>query len=84
MKIEAANELMERFASLSVTVNELCEVIETFDDLEEKKKFRRIIGNIMEAHSDLMRPIIRQYPSLDPDRDTDWYKEMEQRRNDKS
>ena len=47
MKIEAANEVMERFASLSVTVNELCEIIESFDDLEEKKKFRRIMGNIM-------------------------------------
>ena len=84
MKIDAASELMERFVSLSVTVNELCEVIETFDDIEEKKKFRRIMGYIMEAHSDLMRPIIRQYPSLDPNRNTDWYKEMEQRGNDKS
>ncbi|MBR7748375.1 hypothetical protein [Undibacterium baiyunense] len=83
MKTEAANEIMERLASLSATGNELREIIESFDDIEERKEFRRVMGNIMVAHSDLMRLIIRQFPSLDPDRDTDWHKEIEQRRNDK-
>ena len=49
MKIEAANELMERFCVFERDSKMNCEIIESIDDLEEKKKFRRIMGNIMEA-----------------------------------
>jgi hypothetical protein len=29
------------------------------------------LGNLMAGTMDLLRPILRQYPDLDPDRDTD-------------
>jgi len=36
---------------------------------DEQDSLRRAIGNVIQViYIDLMRPVIRQYPDLDPDR----------------
>jgi hypothetical protein len=40
-------------------------------DPDEKRAFRLALGNLMAGTMDLLRPVIRRFPDLDPDRDTD-------------
>lgn len=40
-------------------------------DPDTKRAFRYALGNLMAGTMDLLRPVLRQFPDLDPDRDTD-------------
>ena len=40
-------------------------------DPDTARAFRYALGNLMAGTMDLLRPVLRQFPDLDPDRDTD-------------
>jgi signal recognition particle GTPase len=65
-----AELLMKRLVALDVDLNGAMEVIEQISDDEELKRFRREIADLVAAiYTNLMVPVLRQYPELDPDKD---------------
>jgi uncharacterized protein YutE (UPF0331/DUF86 family) len=75
-----AEKLAQALAAHDAHVNSLCEIVETISDPAERKELRRAIGAIFECSFDLLLPVMRQYPEFDPDKDTEWFKEMKARR----
>ncbi len=72
---------LERFGEV---LNGLAAEIEKIKDIEEKKKYRRGVGELMgRSYTDIMLPIIREYPELDPDKDLDWNKDIQKKRKPK-
>jgi len=43
-------------------------MISKLPDTNEQKQLRRCLGELMNANFDLMLPIIRAHPDLDPDK----------------
>lgn len=65
-----AEQLMQKYLELSEPLNLATELTDKIENKEERSLIRRGIGSVMvNIYVDLMRPIIRQYPDLDPDRD---------------
>ena len=65
-----AEQLMQKYLELSEPLNLATDLTDRIENKEEKELIRRGIGTVMaKIYIDLMRPIIRQYPDLDPDRD---------------
>jgi len=63
-----AEKLMAIYQRLNAPLNEAAEVIGAIEDQEEQKRLRRPLGEIMQSvWLDLMQPIVRQHPDLDPD-----------------
>jgi hypothetical protein len=63
-----ALKMMERIALIDNALNDVASHIELVSNEDEKMELRRSIANLMGlVYSDLMRPIIRLYPELDPD-----------------
>jgi hypothetical protein len=51
-------------------LDSLSAMSERVENEAERAKFRRAIGEIMGTlYVDIMRPVVKQYPDLDPDRD---------------
>jgi hypothetical protein len=85
MEKEIAQKIMLSLEALGEALNELAADIEKIKDIEEKKKYRRGVGELMtRSYTDIMRHIIREYPELDPDKDSDWHKEMQKKRINKN
>jgi hypothetical protein len=62
-------------------MNDTASIIEEIIDEEEKRKFRRGTADLMaKSYTDIMHPIISEYPDLDPDRDTEWFKNNHNKR----
>jgi hypothetical protein len=60
---------MAIYQRLNAPLNEAAETIGTIRDQEEQKRLRRPLGDVMQSvWIDLMQPIVRQYPDLDPDK----------------
>ena len=69
MKEIHAQELMRSFMALGDSINAIAEKIENIEIEEDKKRFRKAISEIMGTlYIDLMLPIIREHPQLDPDK----------------
>ena len=69
MKLESAKLMMQKLLELSDAMNQVCSVIEQLDSEEEKTDFRRGMGAMLaDVYIELMRPIINQFPELDPDK----------------
>ena len=69
MDKKVAKSLMASFFAMSEPLNAASDLIDEIDDMAEQKTFREGVGRIMGSlYTDLMVPIIRQYPDLDPDR----------------
>ena len=65
-------------------MNDVASIIEKINDEEEKRKFRKGIGCLMgKLYTDIMHPIIRERPDLDPDRTTEWFKDLQKIRKSK-
>lgn len=65
-----AEKLMVEIESLNQVTNRQAHLIELISDENERKIFRRAIVTVMiDAYDKLMRPVIRQFPELDPDRE---------------
>ena len=82
MEKEIAQKIMLSLEVLGEALNDLAADIEKIKDIEEKKKYRRGVGELMgRSYTDIMRRIIREYPDLDPDKDIDWNKEIESKKS---
>jgi hypothetical protein len=75
-----AEKLAAALKKLDVQMNEVVAIVETIDDVAERKALRHALGETMCASFDVLWPLIRQYPDLDPDKDTQWHKDREARR----
>jgi hypothetical protein len=65
-----AEKLMKDLMALTNPLNSATAAASQITNEEEQASFRRSIGEIMNAvYVDLMRPIIKQYPDLDPDKE---------------
>ena len=65
-----AEQLMKKLHSLDEPINDACELVEQIADEHEMRRFRKGLGELMgHIYTDLMIPILRQYPDLDPDKD---------------
>lgn len=63
-----AGDLMKTLLELSASMNTVAALIEKIDDEKQKLILRGGIADLMGAvYTDLMRPIIREYPELNPD-----------------
>ena len=68
MEKEIAKRLIELAVALDDPLNEATTLTSKISDIEERKAVRRAIAEITgAAYSELIRPILRQYPELDPD-----------------
>lgn len=64
-----AKQLIDLLLSLDRPLNDATELSAKIADAEERKAVRRAIGEITaRAYTDLIRPIVRQYPDLDPEK----------------
>jgi hypothetical protein len=66
---DSAERLMVNFMTISEALNAAATTISHFPEQEEQRCFRRAVGEIGNTlYLDLMRPIIKQFPDLDPDK----------------
>ena len=64
-----AEQLMRTLLALSEPLNSATVLSDQSTEEQERTQFRREIAQVMfKIHLDVMRPIIAQYPDLDPDR----------------
>ena len=69
MDRDTAATLLQHYLTACEALNEATALVGAVLDEEEQRQIRRPIGEVGAAiYVDLMRPIIRQYPELDPDR----------------
>jgi hypothetical protein len=63
-----AKELMESLLNLNASINSVASEIEKVDSDDERRALRRSVAGLIDlVYTDFMRPIIREYPELDPD-----------------
>jgi len=68
MNRASAELLMKKLRELGSILNSATEIVGQFPD-DEAKMFRHQIGNIMAiSYGELILPIIKRFPDLDPDR----------------
>lgn len=64
-----AKQLIDLALALDAPLNTATELTDQIPDTEERKAVRRAIAEITgTAYSELILPIVRQYPDLDPER----------------
>jgi len=81
MEKEIAKKLVIELERLGNMMNDVALIIEEISDEEEKRKFRRGIGGLMgKLYTDIMYPIIREHPDFDPDRNIEWFKDLQKKR----
>jgi hypothetical protein len=81
MEKQLATRLMGLLLELGKPLNEVAELIEQISDEDEKRIFRRGIGEMMgRMWTDLQFELVKQYPDLDPDKDTEWFRDLQARR----
>lgn len=69
MDLATAERMIKLLMSLDTPLNEATALAETIPDLEERKAVRRAIAEITaRTYTDLIRPIVRQFPELDPEK----------------
>jgi hypothetical protein len=69
MDKSTARELIRLYLKAGEPLNEATEIIDKLPDAEEQKRLRRPIGELISnVYIELIRPIVREYPDLDPDR----------------
>ena len=56
---------------LNAPIGALDQLSSEIADPNTKRAFRYALGNLMAGTMDLLRPVLRQFPDLDPDRDSD-------------
>jgi predicted nucleic acid-binding Zn-ribbon protein len=84
MEKEIAKKIMIELERLEDVMNDIAAIIEDISNEEEKKKFRREIADLMiRSFTKIMHPIIREHDELDPDIDTEWFKEIQKKRKSK-
>ena len=70
MDKKTAKELIETFVGLDASFSKASELTRNIEDKDEQIKFRQSLGEIIgDIYTELIIPIIRQYPELDPEKD---------------
>jgi len=70
MERKIAEDLMAALITLGAECTKVSEITQKIQDNDERIKFRRGLGGIIgDVYTELMIPIIRQYPDLDPDKE---------------
>jgi hypothetical protein len=60
--------MMRAFLAMNESLNSATSLTAQIGGKDERESFRRAIGNVMQTiYIDLMMPVIKQYPDLDPD-----------------
>lgn len=68
MDREIARKLIELAVAIDKPLDDATELTAQLSDIEERKAVRRAIAEVTgTAYSELILPILRQYPDLDPD-----------------
>lgn len=71
MDRNTAKSLMTYCMEANAALNGATHSIENLPDHEERARLRKYLGEIGQlVFLGLMRPIVKQYPDLDPDRET--------------
>jgi len=84
MKKADAKKLMEIYERAGSVLNEADPILRKIADEAERKSFLHPLGEMLaDIWGKLQRPIVRKFPDLDPDKDTEWYKALKDRRNNK-
>lgn len=69
MDRKIAEQLIDLALALDGPLNQATALSLQIEDLEEQKAVRRVIGETTgRLYTDLIVPIIRQYPDLDPEK----------------
>lgn len=69
MTREQAEALMKSLQALGEAMGEVNVALDALGATEERKALRRPLGGMMaDLYIELQRPIIEQYPDLDPDK----------------
>ena len=69
MEKSSASEVIEAVLRLDQQLNEIDAQLRGLPDDAERKTLLRALGTVIaELDSGLIRPLVRQYPDLDPDR----------------
>lgn len=69
MDRQLAAEVMDQLLAFSAPFNVLTEISLRLP-VEEGQQMRRLLGSAMLDIIELMRPIIQEYPDLDPDKES--------------
>ena len=70
MERRLAEKVIEAAMSSGEKLDKLALLAAEMTNETERNRFRKSIGEIMGSiYSDIMMPVIAQYPDLDPDRD---------------
>ena len=68
MDYDAAEKLMRCYMNINGALNDATQITNSIQDIEERHYIRRILSNIgQDVFLELMRPITKKYPDLDPD-----------------
>ncbi|MFZ6757929.1 hypothetical protein ACO0K9_12030 [Undibacterium sp. Ji50W] len=68
MDLEEAKLIMRGCADVNVHLNNIALIVDTIDDVDLQKKLRVELSNAMgEIYLSLMRPIVKNFPEIDPD-----------------
>ena len=69
MERAIAEQLIRTLAAINEQLNSATSLTAQIDSKDEQQSLRRAIGTVVQTiYLDLMRPVINQYPDLDPDR----------------
>ena len=81
MDRSTAENLMAVLTRIGDALNDAESIISALPPGPERERLRRALGNLMGSlWLDLMRPIVREYPHLDPDKDAEWFRDLQVRR----
>jgi hypothetical protein len=69
MDRDLAQRIVTAVNDLGLPFNALDALSMQISDPDEKRAFRLALGQMMGMTLDLLRPVIRRFPDLDPDRD---------------
>jgi hypothetical protein len=78
MKHSTARGMMEALAWMELPIAKFDIHLQEIEDETERKNMANLFAELMGIHFvDLMIPIIKQYPELNPDKDgAEWYKSI--------
>jgi hypothetical protein len=69
MEKPAASKIIQAVLRLSDQLNDIDAQLQALPEGAEREALLRTLGSVMfELDSGLIRPLVRQYPDLDPDR----------------
>lgn len=67
MERQLAEQLLEKLNKLFTPLGDAMELVAQISEVDERKRFQDALAEVMgRAHFDLVSPIYKQYPDLNP------------------